>query len=232
MKGAQRKGVRGATKNRSTSEFRFLARSFGEIQLYGQAKLNTPLFLQIEIAIWTAGGGLAYSAFLLICGSRCYLPLGLVLVFENGPSSPKAKGDPIAKHRRLLRWAGHVSHMPKTMAPRKPLTSWAAKSCPFGSPPNDVGPGAQQGPPSCQRPEVKVPSTFTKWGDIAEYLDQTRVHCGAKAGGAVHTPLTHPRGILAQVTDGSLPSNPAIRRRRNFRNWLSLVVFEAIRSGQ
>ena len=33
-----------------------------------------------------------------------------------------------------------------------------------------------------------VPSTFTKWRDLAAYRDQWRVLCGAKARGAVHTP--------------------------------------------
>ena len=53
-----------------------------------------------------------------------------------------------------------------------------------------------------------VPSTFTKWRDLAAYSDQWRVLCGAKARGAVHTPPKHPRDIWAQVVDGLPPLNP------------------------
>ena len=54
-----------------------------------------------------------------------------------------------------------------------------------------------------------VPSTFTKWRDLAAYRDQWRVLCGAKARGTVHTPPKHPRDIWAQVVDGPQPSNTA-----------------------
>ena len=37
-------------------------------------------------------------------------------------------------HRRILRWAGHVSRMPMSRAPRKLLTSWVANSRPIGCP--------------------------------------------------------------------------------------------------
>ena len=66
----------------------------------------------------------------------------------------KPKIDPLDTYynRRLLRWAGRVSRMHMFRAPRELLTSWVAKPRPVGSPNDDVGPGAQQGPPSCRRP--------------------------------------------------------------------------------
>ena len=54
-----------------------------------------------------------------------------------------------------------------------------------------------------------VPSTFTKWRDLAANRDQWRVLCGAKARGTVHTAPKHPRDIWAQVADGLPPSNTA-----------------------
>ena len=48
----------------------------------------------------------------------------------------KLEIDPLGTYynRRLLRWAGHVSRMPMSRAPRKLLTSWVAKPRPVGSP--------------------------------------------------------------------------------------------------
>ena len=37
-------------------------------------------------------------------------------------------------HRRLLRWAGHVSRMPMSRAPQQLLTGWVANPRPIGSP--------------------------------------------------------------------------------------------------
>ena len=37
-------------------------------------------------------------------------------------------------HRRIIRWAGHVSRMPMSRAPRKLLTGWVANSRPIGCP--------------------------------------------------------------------------------------------------
>ena len=37
-------------------------------------------------------------------------------------------------HRRLLRWAGHISRMPMSWAPRQLLTGWVANPRPIGSP--------------------------------------------------------------------------------------------------
>jgi hypothetical protein len=37
-------------------------------------------------------------------------------------------------HRRLLRWAGHVSRMPMIRVQRQLLTGWVAHSRPTGSP--------------------------------------------------------------------------------------------------
>ena len=56
---------------------------------------------------------------------------------------------------------------------------------------------------------VGVPSTFTKWRDLAAYRGQWQVLCGAKAGREARAPPKHLRDIWAQVADGSPPSNPA-----------------------
>ena len=37
-------------------------------------------------------------------------------------------------HRRLLRWAEHVSRMPMSRAPRQLLTGWVAHKCSIGCP--------------------------------------------------------------------------------------------------
>ena len=64
-----------------------------------------------------------------------------------------------------------------------------------------------------------VPSTLTKWWNLAAYRDQYRALCGAKAKGTVHIPPKHPCGIWAQVADGPPPSNPAHPAMAPMRPW-------------
>ena len=80
-------------------------------------------------------------------------------------------------------WAGHVSRMLMSRVPRKLLTSWVAKPRSFGSPQMTWGRTLNKALQA-----AGVPSTFTKWRNFAEYRDQWRVLCGAKARGAVHAP--------------------------------------------
>ena len=83
--------------------------------------------------------------------------------------------------------------MPMSRVPRKLLTSWVEKPCPVGSPQMTWGRALNKALRA-----AGVPSTFTKWRDLAAYRHQWRVLCGAKARGTVHTPPKHPRDIWAQ----------------------------------
>ena len=65
-------------------------------------------------------------------------------IFHHIPSKQLYKRPGIAPvdqhyHRRLLRWAGHVSRMPMTWAPRQLLTGLVAHPRPTGSPPKTFG---------------------------------------------------------------------------------------------
>ena len=93
-------------------------------------------------------------------------------------------------NRRLLRWAGHVSCMPISRVPRKLLATWVAKPRPVGSPQMTWGRALNKALRA-----AGVPSTFTKWRDLAANRGQWWVLCGAKARGTVHTPPKHPRDI-------------------------------------
>ena len=73
-----------------------------------------------------------------LCGS-------IVLIPKSHLATPEVDFLDTYFNRRLLRWAGHVSRMPISRVPRNLLASWVAKLRP-------IGPGAQQGPPSCRRP--------------------------------------------------------------------------------
>jgi len=60
-------------------------------------------------------------------------------------------------HRRLLRWAGHVSRMPMTRAPRQLVTGWVAHPRPTGSPPMTFGRTLKKAPVRCgQSPDFGV----------------------------------------------------------------------------
>ena len=49
-------------------------------------------------------------------------------------------------HRRLLRWAGHVSRMPLNRLPRMLLTGWVANPRPLGCPQMTWGRALRKGP--------------------------------------------------------------------------------------
>ena len=58
--------------------------------------------------------------------------------------------------RRLLRWAGHISWYAHVQGTAQTIDELGRKTSPSREPPNDVGPGAQQGPPSCRRPFLHI----------------------------------------------------------------------------
>ena len=75
-------------------------------------------------------------------------------------------------HRRILRWAGHVSRMPMSRAPRKLLTGWVANSRPIGCPQMTLGRTLKKAL-LCNG----LSSECTKWRDLATNRDQWRVNC-------------------------------------------------------
>ena len=86
-------------------------------------------------------------------------------------------------HRRLLRWAGHVSRMPLTRAPRKLLTGWVEHSRPIGCPQMTWGRALKKVLKS-----VKLPTDFVQWRTAAADRDQWRVICGSKSRTQKETP--------------------------------------------
>jgi len=78
-------------------------------------------------------------------------------------------------HRRLLRWAGHVSRMPMSRAPRQLLTGWVAHPRPTGSPPMTFGRTLKKALVRCgQSPDFgvwsKVAADRVEWRKL---FDQT-----------------------------------------------------------
>jgi len=77
------------------------------------------------------------------CRAMCGITMART-IFHHIPSKQLYKRPGIAPvdqhyHRRLLRWAGHVSRMPMTWAPRQLLTGLVAHPRPTGSPPKTFG---------------------------------------------------------------------------------------------
>ena len=79
-------------------------------------------------------------------------------------------------HRRLLRWAWHVSRMPLTRAPRKLLTGWLEHSRPIGCPQMTWGRTLKKVLKS-----AKLPTDFAQWRTTDADRDQWRVICGSKS---------------------------------------------------
>jgi hypothetical protein len=85
-------------------------------------------------------------------------------------------------HRRLLRWAGHVSRMPMSRAPRQLLTGWVAHPRPTGSPLMTWGRTLKKALVRCgQSPD------FTVWSKVAADRGEWRKLCGQM------TPLPRPK---------------------------------------
>ena len=85
-------------------------------------------------------------------------------------------------HRRLLRWAGHVSRMPMSRAPRQLLTGWVAHPRPTGSPLMTFGRTLKKALVRCgQSPD------FAVWSQAAADRIKWRETCGQM------TPLPRPK---------------------------------------
>ena len=85
-------------------------------------------------------------------------------------------------HRRLLRWAGHVSRMPMSRAPRQLLTGWVANPRPIGSPLMTWGRTLKKALVRCgQSPD------FAVWSKVAANRGEWRKLWGQK------TPLPRPK---------------------------------------
>ena len=103
-------------------------------------------------------------------------------------------------HRRILRWAGHVSRMPMSRAPRKLLTGWVANSRPIGCPQMTWGRTLKKAL-LCNG----LSSEFTKWRELAANRDQWRVICGSTSR---HTKnkaqlITSRQAIWTELRNGS-----------------------------
>ena len=101
-------------------------------------------------------------------------------------------------HRRLLRWAGHVSRMPLTRAPRKLLTGWVEHPRPIGCPQMTWGRTLKKALKS-----VKLPTDFIQWRIAAADRDQWRVICGSKSRIQKETPNLSRRAIWDELRYGA-----------------------------
>ncbi len=75
-------------------------------------------------------------------------------------------------HRRLLRWAGHISRMPPNRLPRMLLTGWVANPRPLGCPQVTWGRTLKKALRSKDRP-----TEFVEWCKIAANRDRWRLVC-------------------------------------------------------
>ena len=101
-------------------------------------------------------------------------------------------------HRRLLRWAGHVSRMPMSRAPRQLLTGWVAHKRPIGCPQMTWG-------RTLKKTLVRnnLPGDFKAWSSLAADREHWRSVCGTKQHGPTHMPPPNtPRArCIALTTD-------------------------------
>lgn len=135
--------------------------------------------------------GLALLTYLLT-----YLPTYLLNLFKRLHIEPLDT----YYHRRILRWAGHVSRMPMSRAPRKLLTGWVANSRPIGCPQMTWGRTLKKAL-LCNG----LSSEFTKWRELAANRDQWRVICGSTSR---HTKnkaqlITSRQAIWTELRNGS-----------------------------
>ena len=86
-------------------------------------------------------------------------------------------------HRRLLRWAGHVSRMPMSRAPRQLLTGWVAHKRPIGCPQMTWG-------RTIKKALVRnnLPGDFKAWSSLAADREHWRSVCGTKQHSPTHMP--------------------------------------------
>ena len=95
-------------------------------------------------------------------------------------------------HRRLLRWAGHVSRMPMSRVQRQLLTGWVAHSRPTGSPLMTFGRTLPKVLLQCgQSPD------FSVWSKVAA----DRVEWGELRGQMTPTPRPKPTALDEQVRE-------------------------------
>jgi hypothetical protein len=85
-------------------------------------------------------------------------------------------------HRRLLRWAGHVSRMPLNRLPRMLLTGWVANPRPLGCPQMTWGRTLKKALSS-----KSLPTDFAAWRQLAADRCAWRLVCGGSAGQAPTT---------------------------------------------
>ena len=99
-------------------------------------------------------------------------------------------------HRRLLRWAGHVSRMPLDRLPRMLLTGWVANPRPLGCPQMTWGRTLKKALSS-----NGLPTDFAAWQQLAADRCTWRQFCG---GSASQTPnVTKDRqAIWAELRNG------------------------------
>jgi hypothetical protein len=99
-------------------------------------------------------------------------------------------------HRRLLRWAGHVSRMPLNRLPRMLLTGWVANPRPLGCPQMTWGRTLKKALSS-----NGLPTDFAAWQQLAADRCTWRQFCG---GSASQTPnVTKDRqAIWAELRNG------------------------------
>jgi len=107
------------------------------------------------------------------------LPTPFATTFQQAAFSPVLVSSLLKTyyHRRLLRWAGHVSRMPLNRLPRMLLTGWVANPRPLGCPQMTWGRTLKKALSS-----HGLPTDFVAWHQLAADRCAWRQVCGGSAG--------------------------------------------------
>ena len=115
-------------------------------------------------------------------------------------------------HRCLLRWAGHVSRMPMTRAPRQLLTGWVDHKRPIGCPQMTWGRTLKKA-----LVQNNLPTDFKAWSSLAADRRQWRTVCGMKQPTSTEPPPPSTKQLKSQMdrTHHGVEVKPPQKQNRN-----------------